>query len=78
MTVVSTPSWGVQVPYRLTSFCRLTLFHKRGTGLSDRVTSAATLEERMDDIRAVMDAAGSATRTDDLPWAPRPKSTMNS
>jgi len=44
---------------RLASFSRLILFDKRGTGLSDRVTDAATLEERMDDLRAVMDAAGS-------------------
>jgi class 3 adenylate cyclase len=44
---------------RLSSFCRLIRFDKRGTGLSDRPTDAATLEERMDDIRAVMDAAGS-------------------
>src|SRR5205085_8476510 len=44
---------------RLASFSRLILFGKRGTGLSDRVTDAANLEERMDDLRAVMDAAGS-------------------
>ena len=44
---------------RLAAFSRLILFDKRGTGLSDRVTDAATLEERMDDVRAVMDAAGS-------------------
>ena len=44
---------------RLASFSRLILFDKRGTGLSDRVTDAATLEERMDDVRAVMDVAGS-------------------
>ena len=43
---------------RLAAFSRLILFDKRGTGLSDRVP-AATLEERMDDVRAVMDAAGS-------------------
>jgi class 3 adenylate cyclase len=43
---------------RLASFSRLIMFDKRGTGLSDRVT-VATLEERMDDLRAVMDAAGS-------------------
>jgi class 3 adenylate cyclase len=43
---------------RLASFSRVILFDKRGTGLSDRVP-AATLEERMDDVRAVMDAAGS-------------------
>ena len=43
---------------RLASFCRLIMFDKRGTGLSDRV-AVATLEERMDDLRAVMDATGS-------------------
>jgi class 3 adenylate cyclase len=37
----------------------LILFDKRGTGLSDRVTGIADLETRMDDVRAVMDAAGS-------------------
>lgn len=44
---------------RLASFSRLILFDKRGTGLSDRVTESPTLEERMDDVRAVMDAVGS-------------------
>ena len=44
---------------RLSSFSRLIRFDKRGTGLSDRGIDAATLEERTDDIRAVMDAAGS-------------------
>lgn len=44
---------------RMSSFCRYIRFDKRGTGMSDRVTNAATLEERTDDIRAVMDAAGS-------------------
>jgi class 3 adenylate cyclase len=44
---------------RLASFSRLILFDKRGTGLSDRVAGIATLEERMDDVRAVMDAVGS-------------------
>ena len=44
---------------RLASFSRLILFDKRGTGLSDRVSGTATLEERMDDVRAVMDAVGS-------------------
>jgi pimeloyl-ACP methyl ester carboxylesterase len=43
---------------RLASFCRLIMFDKRGIGLSDRV-GVATLEERMDDLRAVMDAVGS-------------------
>ena len=46
---------------RLASFLRLILFDKRGTGLSDRVpvNELPILEERMDDVRAVMDAAGS-------------------
>jgi class 3 adenylate cyclase len=44
---------------RLAAFSRLILFDKRGTGLSDRVAGIANLEERMDDVRAVMDAAGS-------------------
>ena len=46
---------------RLSSFTRLILFDKRGTGLSDRVDNhnLPTLETRMDDVRAVMDAAGS-------------------
>src|SRR5574342_913221 len=44
---------------RLASFARLILFDKRGTGLSDRVADLPTLEQRMDDVRAVMDAAGS-------------------
>ena len=44
---------------RLGSFSRLLMFDRRGSGLSDPVTGAPTLEERMDDIRAVMDAAGS-------------------
>jgi len=45
---------------RLASFSRLILFDKRGTGLSDRVpeTDLPTLEARMDDVRAVLDAAG--------------------
>ena len=43
---------------RLASFCRLILFDKRGTGLSDRDTGIPDLETRMDDIRAVMDAVG--------------------
>ena len=43
---------------RLASFARLILFDKRGMGLSDRVR-VGTLEERMDDVRAIMDAVGS-------------------
>jgi class 3 adenylate cyclase len=46
---------------RLASFSRLIMFDKRGTGLSDRVPNdrLPTLEERIDDLRAVMDAVGS-------------------
>ena len=43
----------------LASFARVILFDKRGTGISDPVSGAPTVEERMDDVRAVMDAAGS-------------------
>jgi pimeloyl-ACP methyl ester carboxylesterase len=46
---------------RLSSFSRLILFDKRGTGLSDRLSNdeLPTLEERMDDVRAVLEAVGS-------------------
>ena len=65
------PAWdlhvelGWEVPsYRvllegIASFARLIFFDKRGTGMSDRVAGAPSLETRMDDLRAVMDAAGS-------------------
>jgi pimeloyl-ACP methyl ester carboxylesterase len=64
---VSNLEWGWQEPgfvrtmQRLASFSRLILFDKRGTGLSDRVSVEAlpTMEQRMDDLRAVMDAAAS-------------------
>ena len=42
---------------RLSRFGRLITFDKRGVGLSDRTTELPTLEQRMDDVRAVMDAA---------------------
>jgi len=50
---------------RLASFSRLILFDKRGTGVSERVTAdrIPTLEERMDDVRAVLDAVGSERAT---------------
>ncbi len=44
---------------RLASFSRLIMFDKRGTGLSDPVVGAPSFDDRMDDIRAVMDAVGS-------------------
>ena len=43
---------------RLASRCRVVLYDKQGTGLSDRVASLPGLEARMDDVTAVMDAAG--------------------
>ena len=63
---VSNIEWAWQEPSlarflrRLASFSRLIMFDKRGTGLSDRVAvdHLPTLELRMDDVRAVMDAAG--------------------
>ena len=71
--LVYVPGWVTNLEYgwesplvtryyeRLASFSRLILFDKRGTGLSDRVPNAElpTLEQRMDDVRAVMDAVGS-------------------
>jgi class 3 adenylate cyclase/pimeloyl-ACP methyl ester carboxylesterase len=44
---------------RMAKSCRLILFDKRGTGLSDRIAGLPDLQTRMDDVRAVMDAAGS-------------------
>jgi class 3 adenylate cyclase len=52
------PIWA-QFFGRLATFSRLILFDKRGTGLSDRTCPIANLEDRMDDVRAVMDAASS-------------------
>jgi pimeloyl-ACP methyl ester carboxylesterase/class 3 adenylate cyclase len=64
---VSNVEYGWEVPplarflRRLASFSRLIVFDRRGTGLSDRVAASGlpTLEQRMDDVRAVLDAAGS-------------------
>lgn len=52
------PAWA-RFFSRLSAFSRLIMFDKRGTGLSDRDVGIATLEERMDDVRAVMDAVES-------------------
>ena len=58
------PEWAYWLG-RLSAFSRLILFDKRGTGLSDRDVGIASLEERMDDVRAVMDAARARySRTD--------------
>src|SRR5688572_8569588 len=43
---------------RILTYARVVVFDKRGTGMSDPVPTVPTLEERMDDIRAVMDDAG--------------------
>jgi pimeloyl-ACP methyl ester carboxylesterase len=45
---------------RLSRFARVVTFDKRGQGLSDRVLGVPSLEQRMDDVRAVMDLIGSA------------------
>jgi len=44
--------------FRLASFARVVMFDKRGTGMSDRVGELPGLDQRIDDLRAVMDAAG--------------------
>lgn len=44
---------------RLASFCRLILFDKRGTGMSDRGSQIFTLEQRMHDVQAILDEVGS-------------------
>lgn len=48
---------------RLSSFARVVAFDKQGQGLSDRVSDAPSLEARMDDVRAIMDAIGSTQAT---------------
>jgi class 3 adenylate cyclase len=53
---------------RLAAFARVIVFDKRGSGVSDPVGEAATIEERVDDIRAVMDAADSQ-RADVFGWS---------
>jgi class 3 adenylate cyclase len=71
LDVMWIPPWISQVEYlwserslqrvmqRITSFARLITFDRRGSGLSDPLWGAPTLEEQMDDLIAVMDAAGS-------------------
>ena len=64
---VSNVEYGWEIPEwaafheELARFARVTIFDKRGTGLSDRQVGASTLEERMDDLRAVMDASSIAS-----------------
>jgi pimeloyl-ACP methyl ester carboxylesterase len=59
-TLWEEPRW-VHYAERLASFCRLIMFDMRGIGLSDRGLEPPLLELQMDDVRAVMDAAGSET-----------------
>jgi class 3 adenylate cyclase len=71
LDLVWIPPWISQVEYlwaedtlakvmdRLTTFSRVITFDRRGSGLSDPFSGAPTLEEQMDDVLAVMDAAGS-------------------
>jgi len=54
----SDPGWATFVG-ELASFARVILYDKRGTGLSDPVERVPTLESRVDDLRAVLDAVGS-------------------
>ncbi len=44
---------------RLASFCRLIVYDRRGSGMSERLEEPASLEEQIDDVHAVLDAAGS-------------------
>jgi len=72
LDLVCVPGWVTHLEYgweepslahfhrELASFSRLILFDKRGTGLSDRASGLPSLQQRMDDVRAVMDASGSA------------------
>jgi pimeloyl-ACP methyl ester carboxylesterase len=71
LDIVYVPGWVSNLDYawefprmvhvfkRLSAFSRLILFDKRGTGLSDRNVGFPTLEQRMQDVQAVMDAVGS-------------------
>lgn len=52
------PAWA-RFAARLATFSRVIIFDKRGTGLSDRSVALGTLEQRMEDVHAVMDAVGS-------------------
>lgn len=51
--------YSIKFNERMSRFARLTKFDRRGTGLSDRVRETPSLETRMDDVRAVLDAVGS-------------------
>ena len=80
LDVVIAPAWVTHVELQwepagwaallrsLAEQARVLVFDKRGTGMSDRIAGVPTLEERSDDIRAVMDAAGSGRAA---LWGPR-------
>ena len=69
--IVLVPGWVSHIEYaweqtsyarflhRLASFCRLIILDRRGTGLSDPIAQLPTLEQRMEDVRSVMDAVSS-------------------
>jgi pimeloyl-ACP methyl ester carboxylesterase/class 3 adenylate cyclase len=59
LEVVHELPWVSSNAQRLARFARIISFDKRGQGLSDRVSGVPSLEERMDDVRAVLDAVGS-------------------
>jgi class 3 adenylate cyclase/pimeloyl-ACP methyl ester carboxylesterase len=61
MRTLDPESWATAATWleRMARFARVITFDKIGTGLSDRSTGLPDLEDRMDDVRAVMDAAGS-------------------
>lgn len=71
LDIIYVPGWVSNLDYgwmyartahvfeRLSAFARLILFDKRGTGLSDRNVGFPTLDDRMEDVHAVMDAVGS-------------------
>src|SRR3954464_15914317 len=71
LDIVWVPTWISQCEYlfaeptirdafdRIAQFARVIVFDRRGSGLSDPMTEAPTLEEQMDDVLAVMEAAGS-------------------
>ena len=64
---------------RLGAFARVVMFDKRGTGMSDRVADLPGVDQRMDDVRAVMDAViGLFQRERLLLWVlhPRPSTAL--
>src|SRR5690348_13672323 len=58
--MVEMPTQQKRIVERLASFSRVIVLDQRGVGMSDRASGSPSLETRMDDVRAVMDAAGSS------------------